>query len=95
MSQYDLLSTADHEDPGGPGDLGETRDPRGKPYTDKQLLWRVSNIVQDPNFDWDMRFKIPGIACTTVNQLADSGANRFTELLKERRDGPIALTLNK
>ena len=64
-------------------------------FSDSDLHRRIDGILDEPYFDWDMRYKHPGTACTSPSTLADSGTNRFTELLKERRDGPLALTLNK
>ena len=75
--------------------LGVSRNRDGYLHSDKELLWRIENIVSNPVFSWDKTYKAPGIQCRTLGELADSGTNRFTELLKERRDGPLALTLNK
>tara|TARA_Y100000401_G_scaffold91408_1_gene77166 strand:- start:216 stop:548 length:333 start_codon:yes stop_codon:yes gene_type:complete len=75
--------------------LGVSRNRGGYLHSDKELLWRIDNIVSNPAFSWDKTFKAPGIQCRTIGDLADSGTNRFTELLRERRDGPLALTLNK
>ena len=74
--------------------LGVSRNRDGHLHSDKELLWRIGNIVSNPAFSWDNAYKAPGIQCRTIGELADSGTNRFTELLKERRDGP-ALTFNK
>ena len=75
--------------------LGVSRNKEGYLHSDKELLWRIDNIVSNPTFSWENTFKAPGIQCQTIGELADSGTNRFTELLKERRDGPLALTFNK
>ena len=75
--------------------LGVSRNRDGYLHSDKELIWRIDNIVGNPVFSWDKTYKAPGIQCQTIGGLADSGTNRFTELLKERRDGPLALTLNK
>jgi len=75
--------------------LGVSRNRGGYLHSDKELLWRIDSIVSNPTFSWDNTYKAPGIQCRTIGDLADSGTNRFTELLKERKDGPIALTLNK
>ena len=75
--------------------LGVSRNRDGYLHSDKELLWRIDNIVSNPVFSWDKTFKAPGIQCRTIGELADSGTNRFTELLKERRDGRLAPTLNK
>lgn len=75
--------------------IGVSRNRGGYLHSDKELLWRIGNIVGNPVFSWDKPFKAPGIHCRTIGELADSGTNRFTELLKERRDGAPALKLNK
>lgn len=75
--------------------LGVSRNRAGYLHSDKELLWRIERITSNPVFSWDKTFKAPGIQCQTIGELADSGANRFTELLKERRDGHLALTINK
>tara|TARA_S200002703_G_scaffold113178_1_gene98673 strand:- start:5989 stop:6456 length:468 start_codon:yes stop_codon:yes gene_type:complete len=75
--------------------LGVSRNIEGYLHSDKELLHRIEKIVSSSAFSWDKTFKAPGIQCQTIGELADSGTNRFTELLKERRDGPLALTLNK
>lgn len=75
--------------------IGVSRNRDGNLHSDKELLWRIGNIVSNPAFSWDNTYKAPGIQCRTVGELADSGTNRFTELLRERRDGPLALTFNK
>ena len=65
-------------------------------FSDSDLRRRIDNILSNPYFDWDMRYNHPGTGCSSPRTLADSGTNRFTELLKERRDdGPLALTFNK
>ena len=75
--------------------IGVSRNRDGYLHSDKELLWRIDNIVSNPAFSLDNHYKAPGIQCRTNGELADSGTNRFTELLKERKDGPIALTLNR
>lgn len=64
-------------------------------FSDSDLRRRIDNILSNPYFDWDMRYNHPGTGCSSPRTLADSGTNRFTELLKERKDGPIALTINE
>lgn len=64
-------------------------------HSEQEMLRRIEMIVRHPVFSWDNTFQAHGIKCQTIGELADSGTNRFTELLKERRDGPLALTLNK
>lgn len=75
--------------------LGVSRNREGYLHSDEELLSRIESIVSNPAFSWDNTFKTPGLQYRTIGGLADSGMNRFTELLKERRDGPLALTLNK
>ena len=77
------------------GQHGEKKPVNDGCFEDSDLHRRIDRILKDPYFDWDMRYRHPGTGCNSPRTLAESGTNRFTELLKERRDGPIALTLNK
>ena len=60
-------------------------------FSDSDLHRRIEGILSNPYFDWDMRYNHPGTGCSSPRTLADSGTNRFTELLKEHRDGPVSI----
>lgn len=77
------------------GKHGEKKPVNDGCFEDSDLRRRIDSILSNPYFDWDMRYNHPGTGCSSPRTLADSGTNRFTELLKERRDGPVVLTRNK
>ena len=60
-------------------------------FSDSDLHRRIEGILSNPYFDWAMRYNHPGTGCRSPRTLADSGTNRFTELLKEHRDGPVSI----
>ena len=63
--------------------LGESRAKDGSLHTVQSLKQRALKCVQNPEFNWKSPFRMPGVDCTTISELADSGLNEFTQALRE------------
>lgn len=63
--------------------LGESYARDGSIHTVDTLKSRAEKCINNPTFRWDAPFRMPGVDCTTIGELADSGLNEFTEALRE------------